>query len=378
MVLYKEFKVGDLFDIGGSKKVINKNMITKFNGKYPYVTRTEMNNGVSDYIEYDEESLNEGNTITLGMDTYVINYQPTPYYTGNRVKVIKYEGINKYNARYVVTALRKLFIGYSWGMGIKQSQMNDMNLQLPVKTLEDTEPDWEYMEEYIKQKELAYIGKLNKEFEQKKEQLIELIGEESEYINIEELPTAKFKVGDLFEVGRGNIGNQGNLKEDNGGINFIAQNDSNNGYVMKVKEEEYKVFKGNAIVVGRQTGAIYYQKEEFVTTDGVLVMESDDVIRSEEVGLYITSLLVKQMVMFGYTNTVSAKKLNELEIELPINPEVSELVPDWNTMEDYINGIKHLYLHKEESNHKEKLELLFELTGWTEQDLDNIENLEGQ
>ena len=338
MVLYKEFKVGDLFDIGGSKKVINKNMITKFNGKYPYVTRTEMNNGVSDYIEYDEESLNEGNTITLGMDTYVINYQPTPYYTGNRVKVIKYEGINKYNARYVVTALRKLFIGYSWGMGIKQSQMNDMNLQLPVKTLEDTEPDWEYMEEYIKQKELAYIGKLNKEFEQKKEQLIELIGEESEYINIEELPTAKFKVGDLMDI----VGSKKSIHKNmitrlDGEKPYVTRTEKNNGISEYIEFEDKYLNEGNTISLGLDTYVVNYQEKPYYTGNKIKVIKYEGINKIN--ALYIVGVLRKVFSEYKWGMGINQKQLENLEIELPVKVEgINE--PDWETMEKYIARVE--------------------------------------
>lgn len=145
---FKEFKLGEVLDLRGSKKVINKNTIKNFEGRYPYVTRSEKNNGIVEYIEHDEDNLNKGNSITLGMDTYVVNYQSEDYFTGNRVNIIRYRDINEYNAKYMVTILRGLFKDYKWGDGLTQKQIKELIMRLPVT--DSGEIDWEYMETYMK------------------------------------------------------------------------------------------------------------------------------------------------------------------------------------------------------------------------------------
>lgn len=82
----------------------------------------------------------------------------------------------------------------------------------------------------------------------------------------------EFKIEELFNIGRGNISNQKELISDHFGISFIAQNDDNNGFVDIVEPQNHKQFKGNSLVVGRQTGVVYYQEKDFITTDGVLVL----------------------------------------------------------------------------------------------------------
>jgi len=123
----------------------------------------------------------------------------------------------------------------------------------------------------------------------------------------------------LFGISRGDISNQKELISDPAGICFIAQNDNNNGFVDTVKPEGYKQFNGNSLVVGRQTGVVYYQEKNFVTTDGVLVLSAkDDFIKSKNIGLVCRSALSKKMFSFGYNNTVSSAKLNKISIHLPI------------------------------------------------------------
>jgi hypothetical protein len=156
----------------------------------------------------------------------------------------------------------------------------------------------------------------------------------------------------LFDISRGNISNQKELITDSLGISFIAQNDDNNGFVDIVKPHNHKQFKGNSLIVGRQTGIVYYQEKDFITTDGVLVLTAkNDFLKNKHIGLAIASSLNKKMYSFGYNNTVSAEKLNKVKIQLPIkNGKI-----DFEFMESFIAEL--------EAEHIAKLETYLLATG---------------
>ena len=82
-IKYNKFKLGEgkerLFDISSPKKRFNANTV-RFNGKYPYVARGSLNNGIRGFITQDEKYLNAGNTISFGQDTATIFYQEKPYF----------------------------------------------------------------------------------------------------------------------------------------------------------------------------------------------------------------------------------------------------------------------------------------------------------
>lgn len=125
-------------------------------------------------------------------------------------------------------------------------------------------------------------------------------------------------VGKHFDISRGDIQNQGELVPYEKGISFIAQNDANNGFVGKFEKSEYRRFNGKSIIIGRQTGIVYYQPNEFITTDGVLVLTlKNKSFIEKSFGFFIVSSLRKALQLFGYSNTVSAKKLDTLKINLP-------------------------------------------------------------
>ena len=88
----------------------------------------------------------------------------------------------------------------------------------------------------------------------------------------------EYKVEEIFEINRGNITNQKELISDSSGVCFIAQNDNSNGFVDIVNPENHKQFSGGSLVVGRQTGVVYYQGKDFITTDGVLVLSAKNKI----------------------------------------------------------------------------------------------------
>ena len=113
-----EFEIGDLFDFLTSKKRFDANKVKILeNGNFPYIVRTSLNNGTKGYLNENEEYLNSGNTISFGQDTATIFYQKEPYFTGDKIKIVKAKDdlFNAKNALYFLTSMNKSFQVYSWG-----------------------------------------------------------------------------------------------------------------------------------------------------------------------------------------------------------------------------------------------------------------------
>ncbi|EOC5018355.1 restriction endonuclease subunit S [Campylobacter upsaliensis] len=113
---WREFKLGELFEVSTPKKKFNANAI-KFNGKYPYVARGDSNNGIRGYIDEDEAFLNEANTISFGQDTATIFYQTSPYFTGDKIKIFTFKKgeLDRYKANFLISVMKKAFANFSWG-----------------------------------------------------------------------------------------------------------------------------------------------------------------------------------------------------------------------------------------------------------------------
>ena len=114
----QEIKWGELFEILSYQKRFDANKVEILqNGDYPYIVRTAFNNGQRGFIDEDTIFLNEGNTISFGQDTATAFYQPKPYFTGDKIKVLKAKNnrFNEKNALIFVTALTKSFSQFAWG-----------------------------------------------------------------------------------------------------------------------------------------------------------------------------------------------------------------------------------------------------------------------
>ena len=145
-----EFRIGDLFEVFSPKKRFNANAV-KFDGNYPYVARGSSNNGIRGYITEDIKYLNPANSLSFGQDTATIYYQPEPYFTGDKIKVMvlrDYE-LNEILAAYFVTTISKAFSDFSWGQNsFNENVIKNTLIKLPI--LPDGTPDFEHMEKYIK------------------------------------------------------------------------------------------------------------------------------------------------------------------------------------------------------------------------------------
>ena len=143
---WKEFKIRDLFEVNSYKKRFDANKVNILEKGHPYVVRTALNNGIRGYLEEDEKFLNDGNTISFGQDTATMFYQEEPYFTGDKIKIIKskYERFNKLNVLFFVSTMIKSFSSFTWGSSsfnvdiIKKQKIN-----LPVK---GKEVDFDFME----------------------------------------------------------------------------------------------------------------------------------------------------------------------------------------------------------------------------------------
>ena len=148
-VKWKKFKIGDLFEVNSYKKRFDANKVNILEKGHPYVVRTALNNGIRGYLKEDEKFLNEGNTISFGQDTATMFYQEKPYFTGDKIKIIKskYKEFNKLNSHFFVSAMSKSFSTFAWGSSsFSISIIENQEIYLPIK---NNEINFEFMETLI-------------------------------------------------------------------------------------------------------------------------------------------------------------------------------------------------------------------------------------
>ena len=147
---WKEFRVGDLFEIKKGKRLTSDEQTE---GNTIYIGAIDDNNGVSAYI--GQKPIHKGNTISLSYNGSVGEafYQPEPFWATDDVNVLYFKQNNDYQFNsqiglFVASILKKEKYRFSYGRKWILEGMRDTVIKLPVAS--DGTPDWKLMENYIK------------------------------------------------------------------------------------------------------------------------------------------------------------------------------------------------------------------------------------
>ncbi len=156
---WQSFKLGDLFEVLSSKKIYHANTIkihdTQIENSYPYVVRAATNNGIKGFIIDDPTFTNEKNTLSFAQDTFTVFYQKQPYFTGNKVKILKPKfAFKSPKILYFISAILQFILKpLTWGLGSTTESIAEFKFSLPLKptantqTIDDT--DFHFMHTLI-------------------------------------------------------------------------------------------------------------------------------------------------------------------------------------------------------------------------------------
>lgn len=143
---WKEYKLGSLFTIKKGKRLTKADMIE---GNDNYLGAIDNNNGVRQKIDADK--LWEPNCITVNYNGSVGEafYQSEQFWASDDVNVLYPKGwkLNKYIGLFIATVIKAERPKYNYGRKWTKEIMEKSIIRLPSK---GTEPDFEYMEKYMK------------------------------------------------------------------------------------------------------------------------------------------------------------------------------------------------------------------------------------
>ena len=199
---WRWFVIDELFDVQLTKGDIKADDIDE--GEIPLISSGESNNGVVKYITAAGDGKAEtfpANTITLDMFCHA-NYQEKEYFAvgHGRVNILmpKFQ-LNRYIGIFLCTLMNKEYYRFSYGRAVYSSVAEKMKLKLPVTS--SGEPDWQFMEDYIKS--LPYSKNL--EPSDPKEVVDELVEMKKEMIKMRRALEAQQNSSNLVNYGTVNI-----------------------------------------------------------------------------------------------------------------------------------------------------------------------------
>lgn len=154
---WREFKISDIFITNKRGKVlkvptgatVSKNKLK--DGTIPRVTVSNFNNGITGYYaNSDDKDYRVYNNFISVSFLGTVFYQPGITSLDMKVhclKPLEYV-LNEYSAGYIVSVIRKAIMNFAYSDQLSSEVLAKLRISLPI-TL-DGQPDWAYMESYMK------------------------------------------------------------------------------------------------------------------------------------------------------------------------------------------------------------------------------------
>lgn len=324
---WKPFVLNEIFTIKATKSGIDRNKLNGSDGNIPYLTRTDKNNAWDSFIgEQPKYGIDEGNVISVGLDTQTAFYQPIPFYTGQNIQVFSHEKMNKHIALFITPLLRQVMQKFNWGgNGATLGRLRRQKIMLPVT--ESGQPDYEFMEAYMKAVEKRLLT-------QYKAYLTSVHGSD---LNgggkIRETRWKAFSLNEICTIKPGVRLVSRTMKD--GTRPFIGAADSNNGLTRFVGDTNSSLdsnvlgvnYNGNGVAIG------FYHPYEAIFSDDVKRIKFIGYEGNKYVYLFLKAAILKQKSKYQYGYKFSGERMNRQKINLPVSADGQ---PDFAYMESYM------------------------------------------
>lgn len=339
-VTWKEFTFNNIFKI--KKGFYNKKPEHTISGDIPFLGATEKNNGITEYyslidIETASKTGDNNNApltdkifspnalcVTNNGSVGYAYYQKEEFtcsHDVNPLYILNGE-FNKYTALFVATIIHQ--DRYRWAYGRKWRPERMINSKILLPAINSKQPDWVYMEKYIKT--LNY-----KPLTTKVKSTVQ-----SKHVNYKE-----FDVIDLFDVQYGvnlELNNCEETTPDNiDAVNFVSRSRENNGvtaYIKKLNGIEPQ--KAGLITVaggGSSVLSTFVQNKPFYSgRDLYLLIPKEDIsIKSK---LYISTIIMANKYKYSFGRQAN-KTLAQIKIMLP----AKNGSPDYSYIDNYMKNL---------------------------------------
>lgn len=333
-------KLGDLFDVLPYKKRFDANKVSLVeNGGHPYIVRQSTDNGKKGNIDESVSFLNPGNTISFGQDTATMFYQEVPYFTSDKIKILKPKDaeFSKKNAQFFLSSMRKTFSSFAWGSSrFNVETLKEQLIMLPITN--HGKIDFTFMESFIADLEEERVAKLSTFLTVSGLDNYELSIEEKDALkNYTSLKWDAYNLEKLF--GKSTRGKR--LKGDDriaGTLPFVTAGETAEGISAYISNH-VEVFEKNTTTID-MFGSAKYRNYQYGADDHVAVVHTESV--PMKASIFLTSAIHKaaHTGKFDYSHNFYAKDADALDIMLP----TKDGKPDYDAMATLISAVQKLVI----------------------------------
>lgn len=347
---WKSFRFDEIFIIKGG--FYNKAPPFNNDGKIPFIGATRFNNGIKGYCRYTDilshsktghgknHDINykifEGNCITVtnnGSVGYAF-YQKNKFTCSHDVNVLYLKNftLNKYIALFLIVTIEQQRICFAYSRKWRPERMKSSNIMLPAN--KNGEPDYSFMETYIKNK-----------FTPKKENMLKKINNKLRKLTYVSIPDLDEKEWDNFfinDIGTIESGKDITKKEMvSGEIPYVSSKSQNNGISAYIGNKNDSL-DSNCISINRNgnVGYSFYHPYPALFSNDCRKLKIN---QNKYVSLFITNQIKAQKNKFNYGYKMGTNRLQRLKILLPIDKNGN---PDYNYMKQYMINLEIKLLSK--------------------------------
>ncbi|MBR2918236.1 MAG: restriction endonuclease subunit S [Campylobacter sp.] len=337
-----EFRIGDLFDVSGSKTT-SKSYLEKIGkGDYPYITTQAINNGIAGFYNYFTE---QGNCLTI--DSAVLGtcfWQNKNFSASDHVEILRPKNftLNQKIALFFISLLNKnaSILGYSYGMKRNQSRIKNENILLPIT--HNGEIDFEFMESFIAELEAERVAELEAYLAAASLKDYELTADElSALSKFENYNWGEFRVGDLFEIKNTFSFNKEKLTDGNE-YDYVTRTSNNQGILQSTGFVNARNLNEAGIwSLGLLQMDFFYRQRQWYAGQFVRKIIPKIKLTQNSILFFTTLLNSQKNILLSVLVRDVDKTFKNLKIKLPVtaNDEI-----DFEFMNNFINAIKKLVI----------------------------------
>ena len=319
---WKEFIIKDLFTV---KRPSARSQANYNDGDIPFVASGNFNNGVLKYLEpKKDEILDAGNCITVSPIDGSSFYQEDDFLgrggAGSSIILLYNPNLNLYNGYFIASVIRTVCRKYAYSDMANKDTIGAEKIKLPVD--ETGNPDFSYMESYMKNLELAVSSSLTDLQSAKKSDISGTLDISSWKL---------FQISELFNVQKGKRLTKADMKD--GKIRFIGASAINNGITAYISNDEH-LHPQNTITLSYNgsIGEAFYQDEIFWASDDVNVLYPKFEM-NREMAFFIIPLLKTAGKRYAFIDKWKKEDMEKSKIPLPVDKDGN---PDYKYMENHI------------------------------------------
>ena len=278
--------------------------------------------------EQTNYEMDEGNVITIGLDTQTAFYQSIPFYTGQNIQVLRHPSLNRYIASFLLIPIKKLMEKFNWGgNGATLTRLKRSKILLPAN--EDDTPNWHFMEQFMRDIENDILASTLRYFSQ-------LQGVNK--CEMEGVVWRPLRLSKLFDYEKGNQNNMADLAP--GYVPLVSAKKFDNGYKGFVSPNKKKTYEGNIISLNLDgdggAGLAFYQPFEMALDSHVGALKPKLPFNRYHL-LFISMCICKQQNMYGHGHSINEGRLKSYRIMLPYNADGTL---DYDYMESKMRNIE--------------------------------------